>query len=189
MSTELLIIIAVAVVLFLIVISMYNGLINKRNQVENIFGSMDAMLKKRYDLIPNLVASVSQYMKHEADVLTKVTELRSRALSPDLTSDEKVAVNNEISKALTGINIAVENYPDLKASQNFVQLQGSLNEVEEQISAARRAFNAAVTDFNNSVEMFPSNIMASIMGLKRKNVFVISEVERQNVDVSGLFNK
>jgi len=87
-----------------------------------------------------------------------------------------------------GIKVAVENYPDLKANQNFIQLQGALNEVEEQISAARRAFNAVVTDYNNSVEMFPSSIMASFMKFKRKHVFEISEVERQNVNVKDLFN-
>lgn len=188
MDTGLIIILVVVVVLLLIIASMYNGLINKRNQVENVFGSMDAMLKKRYDLIPNLVASAKEYMKHESGVLSRITELRSRAMDSNLTSNEKVEINNELSKALSGIRIAVENYPDLKANQNFLQLQASLNEVEEQISAARRAFNASVTDYNNSVEMFPSNIMASIMGLKRKQVFVIEETERQNVSVKNLFN-
>lgn len=188
MGTGLIIILVVVLVLVLMIASMYNGLINKRNQVENVFGSMDAMLKKRYDLIPNLVASAKEYMKHEAGVLSRITELRTKAMEPNISSDEKVAINNELSKSLTGMRIAVENYPDLKANQNFLQLQGSLNEVEEQISAARRAFNATVTEYNNSVEMFPSNIMASIMGLKRKQVFVIEESERQNVNVKNLFN-
>ncbi len=167
---------------------MYNGLINKRNQVENIFGSMDAMLKKRYDLIPNLVASAKEYMKHEQGVLTKITELRTKALDKNLTNDEKVEINNQLTSALSGMKVAVENYPDLKANQNFLQLQGSLNEVEEQISAARRAFNSAVTDLNNSVEMFPSSIIAKMMGLKRRQVFEISDTERQNVNVKNLFN-
>lgn len=188
MDTGLIIILVVVFILLVWTISMYNGLINKRNQVENVFGSMDAMLKKRYDLIPNLVSSAKEYMKHEAGVLSHITELRSKAMDPNATSDEKVAINNELSKSLNGMRIAVENYPDLKANQNFLQLQSSLNEVEEQISAARRAFNAIVTEYNNSVEMFPSNIMASMMSFKRKQVFVIEEAERQNVSVKNLFN-
>ena len=188
MSTELIVILAVFLLFLIIIISMYNGLINKRNQVENVFGSMDAMLRKRYDLIPNLVSAVSEYMKHESGVLSQITELRTKVLSQDIPSDEKVEINNQLSKALMGIKVAVENYPDLKASHNFIQLQGALNEAEEQISAARRAFNAVVTDYNNSVEMFPSSIMASFMKFKRKHVFEITDVERQNVNVKDLFN-
>jgi LemA protein len=188
MSTELIVIFAVVLLFLIIIVSMYNGLINKRNQVENVFGSLDAILKKRYDLIPNLVSAVREYMKHESGVLSQITELRTKALNSDISSNEKVEINNQLSKALSGIQIAVENYPDLKANQNFIQLQGALNEVEEQISAARRAFNATVTDYNNSVEMFPSSIMASLMKFKRKHVFEITEVERHNVNVKDLFN-
>lgn len=188
MDTSLMIILGVVLLILIIIISMYNGLINKRNQVDNIFGSLDAMLKKRYDLIPNLIASVQEYMKHEKGTLTQLTEIRAKAMSANISNDEKVALNNEMNKILGAIKLSVENYPDLKASQNFIELQGSLNEVEEQISAARRAFNAVVTEYNNAVQMFPSNIMASIMGLKSKQVFVIDESERKNVDVKSLFN-
>ncbi|MDP8263974.1 MAG: LemA family protein [Candidatus Aceula lacicola] len=168
---------------------MYNGLIGKKNDVEKSFGSIDVMLKKRYDLIPNLVAAVKQYMQHEAGTLTEITELRAKAVSGNLSSDEKVSLDNKITKTLGGIMVAVENYPDLKASQNFIQLQGSLNEVEEQISAARRAFNASVTDYNNAVEMFPTNIFASMMNYKRKAVFAVAnEQERQNVNIGDAFN-
>ena len=102
---------------------MYNGLIGKKNDVEKSFGSIDVMLKKRYDLIPNLVAAVKQYMQHEAGTLTEITELRAKAVSGNLSSDEKVSLDNKITKTLGGIMVAVENYPDLKASQNFIQLQ------------------------------------------------------------------
>jgi len=181
-----LIIIAVAGVL---AFGMYNSLIGKKNDVEKSFGSIDVMLKKRYDLIPNLVAAVKQYMQHEAGTLTEITELRAKAVSGNLSSDEKVSLDNKITKTLGGIMVAVENYPDLKASQNFIQLQGSLNEVEEQISAARRAFNASVTDYNNAVEMFPTNIFASMMNYKRKAVFAVAnEQERQNVNIGDAFN-
>ncbi len=168
---------------------MYNGLVRKKNQVENVFASMDAMLKKRTDLIPNLVSTVQQYMQHERETLSELTEMRAKAVSGQLSADEKIALQNQFSKALGGIMGAVENYPDLKADQNFITLQSSLNEVEEQISAARRAYNAAVTSYNNAIEMLPTNIMASMMNYQRKNVFEISEAERQNVDVNGLFTQ
>ena len=175
--------------LIIIIAIMYNGLINKKNQVENAFGGMDAQLKKRYDLIPNLISTVQTYMKHEADTLTQITELRAKAVSGETSDEEKVNLDNMITSKLGGIMVAVENYPDLKASENFNQLQRSLNEVEEQISASRRAYNATVTSYNNSVEMFPTNIIAGMMSMKHKNVFEIPETQRENVDVGELFNK
>jgi len=177
-----------AVLGLLIIILLYNSLINKKNQVQNAFGGIDAILKKRYDLIPNLISAVKSYMKHEAGVLTEITELRTKVASGTLSDDEKVDLDNKISKSIGGIMVAVENYPDLKASQNFSQLQATLNEVEEQISAARRAYNAAVTDYNNATEMFPTSFFASLMGYKMKTLFEISETERKNVDVANLFN-
>ena len=181
--------IGIIVFIVAVIAMMYNGLINKKNQVENSFGGMDTQLKKRYDLIPNLISSVQQYMKHESETLTKITELRSQAMSGDISDDERVSLDNKITSELGGIMVAVENYPDLKASDNFNQLQRSLNEVEEQISASRRAYNASVTTFNNGVEMFPTNILAGMMKMKRKEVFEIPEIERKNVDVGDLFNK
>jgi LemA protein len=182
--TIVLIILGVVVAALLL---MYNGLIGKKNDVENAFAGMDTMLKKRYDLIPNLVASVKQYMEHEAGVLTEITELRAKAISGRLSPDETVDLNRKLGTAMRGIMIAVENYPDLKASENFMQLQRSLNEVEEQLSASRRAFNAAVTRFNNAVEMFPTNIMAGMMNYRRRSLFEIDEAERQRPDVGALF--
>lgn len=189
MSTGLIIVIAVVVVLVLFIISLYNGLIRKKNEVENAFGGMDVQLKKRYDLIPNLVATVKQFMTHERELLTKVTELRGEALKSNASNDEKVDIDNQITGAMRGIMVAVENYPDLKSNTNFLNLQRTFNEVESQISAARRAYNAAVTDFNNGVQMFPSSIMAGMMNLKTKKVFEIPEVERENVSANDLFNK
>jgi LemA protein len=179
------IIIAVLVILF--VIFLYNALIAKKNQVINVFGSIDALLKKRYDLIPKLITTVKQYMKHERELLEKITELRAKAVSGQISDDQKVDLENKIAKVLGGIMVAVENYPDLKANQNFLQLQGSMNEVEEQISAARRAYNAAVTDYNNAVEMFPTNILASMMQYKLKKVFEIPDEQRQDIDAEKLF--
>lgn len=174
-------------VVLLLIIVMFNSLVRKKNQVENAFSSVDVMLKKRYDLIPNLVSTVKAYMKHEQETLLKLTELRAKAISGDVQTDEKVDLSNQISSAVRGIMVAVENYPDLKASDNFMQLQGSWNETEEQISASRRFFNTAVTDYNNGVEMFPTSLLAGMMGYKRKQVFEIPELERQNISAKQLF--
>ena len=176
-------------VLILILILMYNSLVNKKNQVENIFASVDAQLKKRYDLIPNLVASISKYMEHEKSLLESVTNLRANAIKPDISNTEKIDLDKKITSALGSIMIAVEAYPDLKANENVLHLQSSLNEVEEQISAARRAYNQVVTDYNNAIEMIPTNFMASAMKYQRKEVFVINAQERQNINVKELFDK
>lgn len=166
---------------------MYNGLIRKKNEVDNAFGGIDAQLKKRYDLIPNLISAVKQYMTHERDLLTKVTELRGKAMSGNVNTEDKIDLDNQITGVMKGIMVAVENYPDLKSNTNFLNLQRTMNEVESQISAARRAYNAAVTDFNNGVQMFPSSIMAGMMKLSTKKVFEIPDVQRENVNVEKLF--
>lgn len=184
MSTPLIILIAVIIIL----VFLYNSLVAKKNQVENIFASVDTQLKKRYDLIPNLVASVSKYMEHEKDILKDITKLRSEANKPNISDEQKIALDSKMSSALGSIMIAVENYPELKANENVMHLQRSLNEVEEQISAARRAYNQAVTDYNNALEQIPTNFIASALAYKRKDVFEISESERKNVNVKELFN-
>jgi len=114
--------------------------------------------------------------------------LRSRAVGGGLSTNEQVEVSNEISRTLKGLMVAVENYPQLRASEDFQQLQRSLNEVEDRLSASRRAFNASVLDYNNAVEMFPTNVMANMMGLRRRAMFEIPEAERQNVNVGQMFN-
>ena len=152
--------VGIAAFVLIAVALMYNGLVAKKNRVENAFAGIDVQLKKRYDLIPSLVATVKGYAQHEKSLLDEVTKLRARAMSGNLPTDQTVRVNNLISKALLGITAVVENYPELKANQNFLQLQRALNEIEEQLSAARRFYNTAVTDHNNAVEMFPTNIIA-----------------------------
>ena len=184
MSTPMIIFIVLAIVLVL----MYNSLVAKKNQVANIFASVDTQLKKRYDLIPNLVSSVSKYMEHEKGILEDITKLRAEANKPNISDEHKMALDAKMSAALGSIMIAVENYPDLKANENVMHLQRSLNEVEEQIAAARRAYNQAVTDYNNALEQIPTNFIASAMAYKRKDVFEINETERQNVNVKELFN-
>ncbi len=174
--------------MLLMFVFIYNTLVRKKNQVDNAFGSIDVMLKKRYDLIPNLVETVKQYMQHEANLLTEVTELRTQATSGNISDDQRVEVENKITSKMGGIMVAVENYPDLKANTNFLQLQGSWNEAEEQISAARRFFNSAVTDYNNAIQVFPNSIVAGMFGYKTKHVFEIPEAERANVSAKDLFN-
>jgi len=180
-------IIIVAVLFLLIIIGLYNSLIRRKNDVENAFASVDVMLKKRYDLIPNLVETVKSYMKHEKLLLSELTEMRTRAISGELPANRRVELENKITRGMSGVMVAIENYPDLKASQNFLQLQAAWNEAEEQISAARRTFNAVVTAFNNKVETFPSNILAGIMGFRRRTLFEMPDVERQNLNAKNLF--
>lgn len=183
MSTSMIVLLVIGIILVL----MYNSLVSKKNQVENIFASVDTQLKKRYDLIPNLVASVSKYMEHEKSLFTEVTKLRAEANKPNISDEHKIALDAKVTSALGSIMIAVENYPDLKANENVMHLQRSLNEVEEQIAASRRAYNQAVTDYNNAIEMIPTNFMASAMNYQRKEVFEITKGERKNVNVDELF--
>ncbi len=173
--------------LFLAMVFMYNTLISRKNQVDNIFAGLDAILKKRYDLLPNLVATVKEYMVHERITLEKITELRMQALQGNLSANEKIVLEKQLSSMLGSVMVAVENYPTLKANENFLHLQHTLNEIEEQISAARRAYNQSVTDYNNAIEMFPTNFVASLMKMDRKVVFNVPEMERQNVNVKNLF--
>lgn len=188
-TAMLLIPIIIVVVLVLIIVGLYNSLINRKNQVENAFGSIDAMLKKRFDLIPNLVETAKQYMTYEKETLTKIVELRnSIQQTPNMPDQQRIGMENQMTGLLSQLRVAVENYPDLKANASFIQLQSTWTEIEEQLSAARRTYNAAITAYNNSVEMFPTNIMASMMSYKRKEVLTIEEAERKNVSAKDLFN-
>jgi LemA protein len=176
------------VFLIIIFIMSYNSLIYRKNQVENVQGAVDAYLKERFDLIPNLVAVVKRYEKYERGTLKKITSIRSRALSAK-DFDEKVVLYNELEPVFREMIAIIERYPDLKASINFLQLQHTLTYLENNIAAARRAYNQAVVDYNNAVEMFPTNILAFILGFKRKHVFEIPEEERKNISVKELFEK
>jgi LemA protein len=182
----LIILIVVLVIGLLIPVMMYNTLVGKRNQIHNIFGTMDALLKKRWDLIPNLVSTVKGYADHERGLFEAVTEARSKAQQGQLNEDQQVGLENSFMQLLGVVRATVENYPDLKASDNFMHLQRTLNELEEQISAARRAYNASVTDYNNSVQMFPTNIIAGAFNFKEKTLFQIEASERKNPQVEKL---
>lgn len=173
-------------VIVLILIWMYNFLIHKKNEVENLVASVDTTLKKRFDLIPNLVRVVSKYMEHEKNILEKVTELRVQAMKSGITQKEKISLDQKLSSSLGAIMIAVESYPDLKANENMLHLQRILHEVEAQIAAARRAYNQTVTNYNNAIEMVPTNMMASMMKYERKELFSIAENERENVSINDV---
>lgn len=171
----------VVVVAFGIIIAIFNSVIGKKNQVDFAFASIDAQLKKRYDLIPNLVASCEKYMGYEEKLLKDITETRSRIMQGG--DSEKVTMDGQLSTQLRSIFALAENYPDLKSIESFTLLLRSLNEVEEQLSASRRAFNAAVTSYNNAVQMFPTSMAAGIMGLKTRAWFVASPEEQESVKV------
>ncbi|MBC8985418.1 LemA family protein [Pedobacter sp. N36a] len=178
----------IILVLVIISIAIYNSLIAKKNQTDNAFSSIDAMLKKRFDLLPNLVETVKQYMEYESDLLTKVVALRSRASNPNLNNDEKLNIDQELSYEVKGLMVNVENYPNLKADQSFTNLQITWTESEEQIAAARRTYNAAITDYNNAIMMFPGSIFAGILNYTVKPVLSIPETERGNISAKDLFN-
>jgi len=168
----------------LITLLMYNGLIITRNKVKNGWSQIDVQLKKRYDLIPNLVETVKGYAKHEAATLTRITELRNQAMQ---TNDKKLAMkaNDQMSKAIGGlINVVVENYPDLKASQNFLMLQEELSGIENKIAYARQFYNDTVMDYNNKLQVFPNNIFAKAFNFKEESFLEATAEEKKNVKVS-----
>jgi len=165
--------------LIIIVALIYNSFISKKNMAEKAFATIDVMLKKRFDLIPGLVETVKGYAKHERETLEKLIEIRATS-TKNISNDEKIRLGIESAPLMTKLLALSENYPDLKANQNFLNLQKNLTEIEEQISAARRAYNAAVTDFNNSCEMFPGNLFAMLFGFNKKSLFSITEDEKIN---------
>jgi LemA protein len=167
-------------------ITTYNGLLRRRNRVDQAYSTIDVQLTQRYDLIPKLVETVKQYMGHERSLLEEITRLRTRAME-SRTPATKMQADNELTQALGRLNVTVENYPQLRASENFVQLQRSLNEVEEQLAAARRAYNGAVLDYNNAVQTFPGSLMAGSMGFGTRQMFVAEEKKRADVDMRRLF--
>ena len=170
---------AAFVIIILVLIIIYNNLIQKKNAIDNAYFSMDVMLKKRYDLIPQLVETVKGYMTHEKEVLMQLTELRQKVIVENLTTNDKVELDNKINAVLQNVFASFENYPQLKASENFLKLQGAINEAEEQLAASRRFYNAAVNDYHNGIETFPSSLVASWMGLTHKTFFSIADEHRE----------
>jgi LemA protein len=179
-----LILIGVIVLLVLILIGMYNTLVKLRNQVKNAWSQIDVQLKRRHDLIPNLIETVKGYMKHEQETFQKITAYRSQAMAADSVA-EKGAAEGMLGNALGQLRIAVENYPDLKANTNFLALQEELASTENKISYSRQAYNDGVLSLNNKIEMFPSNVVAGMFGFKKAEFFEVdSPQERMTPKVS-----
>lgn len=175
------VIIAVVVLIVLWVISIYNNLVRLRNNRENAFSNIDVQLKQRYDLVPQLVATVKGYAKHEKDLLEAVTAARSACMSATNLND-KINADNMLSSALSGLKVSVEAYPELKANQNFLQLQGELSDIENKLAATRRFFNSTTRELNNAVQTFPGNILAGMFGFQREPMFEIAPADRAVVE-------
>ena len=180
MSTTLIVII-VAIVVVLFLISIYNNLVKLRNNRENAFANIDVQLKQRYDLIPQLVSTVKGYATHERELLERVTAARTAAMSATGIND-KIQAENALSSALAGLKVSVEAYPDLKANQNFLQLQAELSDIENKLAATRRFFNSATKELNNAVQTFPANLIAGMFGFHKEPMFEIPSEERAAYD-------
>ena len=181
-----LLVLVVLAVVFTAFVAMYNSLVRRRNRVDQAYSAIEVQLVQRYDLIPKLVESVRQYMGHEKSLLENVVRLRNEAVASQ-TQAERMRADGALSGALGQLKVTMENYPQLQASQNFVQLQRSLNEVEEQLAAARRNYNSAVTDYNNAVQTFPSGLVASAANFKAREMYEAEEHKRGDVDMRSLF--
>jgi len=175
------IIIVVVIVLALVLVRMYNNLVSLRNNRENAFANIDVQLKQRYDLIPQLVATVKGYAEHEKELLTKITEARSAAMNASSIND-KIEAENALSSALSGLKVSLEAYPDLKANQNFLQLQNEISDIENKLSSVRRYFNSATKELNTAVQSFPTNIIAGIFGFHTEPMFEIPKEDRAAMD-------
>ncbi len=178
------IIIVILVLLVLYVISAYNGLVRERNKVKDQWAQIDVQLKKRVDLIPNLVETVKGYAKHEKTTFEDVVKARNAFASANTVAEE-IEANNQITGALNKLFALSESYPELKANENFLSLQADLKDIEEKISYARQFYNDTVLTYNNKVEMFPTNIIANIFGFKQSEFFKLdNESEREAPKVS-----
>ncbi len=179
------IVIAVIIVLCILYVAItYNKLVKLNNETKEGFSTMDVYLKKRWDLIPNIVEVVEGYAKHEKETLKEIVDMRNSVKSYDNLSDEqKIKTNKQITEGITKLMALAEAYPDLKANTNFLSLQQSLSEIEDEIAQSRKYYNAVVKNYNNKVEMIPSNIVAKILGYKSKTMFETSETERASVKV------
>jgi LemA protein len=182
----LFIVLGILVLLIIIVISLYNKLVRLRNNRENAFADIDVQLKQRYDLIPQLVETVKGYAKHESGTLERVIALRNQAVAAT-TIDGKIAAENQLSGVLAGLKVTLEAYPDLKANQNFLQLQEEMSDIENKLAAVRRFFNSATKELNNSMQTFPSNIIAGMFGFRKAEMFDLGS-ERATLDKAPTVN-
>ncbi len=176
------IVLAIVIFIILFVISTYNKLVTLRNRVKDQWAQIDVQLKRRFDLIPNLVETVKGYTKHESETLENVVKARNTFLSAN-TPEEEMKADGELTKAISKLFALAESYPDLKANENFVALQTELQETEDKIASARQFYNDTVLTYNNQVQTIPSNFVASIFKFKTEMFFEANETERANVQV------
>ena len=177
----LLILVIILVLIAIWIMNLYNGLVRLRNRRQNAFADIDVQLRQRHDLIPQLVETVKGYASHEKELLLKVTEARSAAINAR-SIDDKIVAEQQLSSALQGLKVSVEAYPDLKANQNFLQLQEELSDIENKLAASRRLFNGATTEYNNAVESFPSNLIARNFGFSRELFFDLGTEARKQFE-------
>ena len=175
------IVLVVVVLLALWLVGQYNNLVRMRNNRENAFANIDVQLRQRYDLIPQLVATVKGYATHEKELLQRVTEARTAAMGATNIND-KIAADNQLTGALAGLKVQLEAYPDLKANQNFMQLQTEIADIENKLATTRRFFNSATRELNNAVQVFPSNIIAQMFGFHKEVMFEIPQTDREAMD-------
>ncbi|MBQ8635209.1 LemA family protein [bacterium] len=178
------------VVVFGALYGLYVSVIKAKNKVQEAFSSIDVQLKKRYDLIPNILTIANKFMEHEKGLLEEITRLRTQAMniSNNLSdSERKFALDKQINGKLSEFMVAVENYPQLKSDQTMIQAMQTYNEVEEHIAAARRFYNSAVLELNNKVEIFPSSIFAGMLAIKKQPFFEIAEAERKPISAGEFF--
>jgi LemA protein len=175
-----LIVVGLPLLIILFVVGVYNALIRLRNQVDNAWSQIDVQLKRRHDLIPNLVETAKGYMKHERETFEEITKARSQAMGAKTVSEASKA-EGALGEALSKFMLVVENYPDLKANQNFLSLQEELTSTENRISFARQSYNDQVLFFNNKIQMFPSNIIASVFSFNKHDFFEIEVAAEREV--------
>lgn len=177
------ILIGIIIVLLIYIFVLYNSFVKLDNKVNEAFSTMDVYLKKRWDLIPNIVEVVKGYSKHEKNTLEELVSLRNKTYD-NMSNNEKIKTNESISNDISRIMVLAESYPELKASENFINLSKNLTKVEDEIANSRKYYNAVVRMFNNKVSMFPSNICAKIFGYKEKDMFEANSNERENVSIN-----
>ena len=165
------------------VLVQYNGLVSLRNHISDAWANIDTELKRRHDLIPNLVSTVKGYAKHEKEVLERVVELRKQCINAESFSNERTGAESQLDSALAQLLMVVESYPDLKADRNFLELQHELANTENRIQAARRFYNGNVRDYRNKCQSFPSNVVAGIFGFESRDYFRADDDERGVVEI------
>lgn len=177
-SIILISIIAIVVIIAIFLVGSYNGLVSKSEAVDKSFSNLDVMLERRADLIPNLVSTVKGYTTHETEIINSITDARTKLMNAN-SVEEKSNANNELTSSLNALMVVVENYPDLKSSQNFIQLSDELSGTENRIAVARKDYNDAVKDYNLKVKTFPGNILAGMFGFEQKQYFEAKESSRE----------